>query len=202
MYASRTGTRRNLAELDRHGWRLLVSARGVLRHEGFRYALDNGAWTAFQKREPFDVAAFTVAVDKLGADADFVVVPDKVGDWTETVRMADEWIPKLRGLRLYMAVQDGMPESVVIDRAQDVCGVFVGGSTEWKLRTSPHWRELTKRLGMLCHVARVNTQRRIEWCRGFGVTSVDGSNATRFSVNTAPLDKSRRRPVQLSMEAA
>jgi hypothetical protein len=37
-YASRTGTRRNLDALRERGWRLLVSASGVLRTEGFRYA--------------------------------------------------------------------------------------------------------------------------------------------------------------------
>jgi hypothetical protein len=39
MYASRTGTRRNLAALRAAGWRLLVSATGVHRHEGFCYML-------------------------------------------------------------------------------------------------------------------------------------------------------------------
>lgn len=33
-YASRTGTRRNLAALREADWRLLVSARGVLRIVG------------------------------------------------------------------------------------------------------------------------------------------------------------------------
>src|SRR3546814_4879783 len=49
-YASRTGTRRNLDALRDAGWRLMVSARGVLRTEGFPYELDNGAWTSFQHR--------------------------------------------------------------------------------------------------------------------------------------------------------
>lgn len=36
-YASRTGTRRNLAALRAAGWRLLVSATGVHRDEGFPF---------------------------------------------------------------------------------------------------------------------------------------------------------------------
>jgi hypothetical protein len=37
-YASRTGTKRNLEAMRQNGWRLLVSAKGVLRTEGFKYA--------------------------------------------------------------------------------------------------------------------------------------------------------------------
>ncbi len=77
-YASRTGTRRNLAALRAAGWRLLVSAKGALLHEGFRYALDNGAWSAYQAKEPFDEAAFLRAIDRLGAGADWIVIPDIV----------------------------------------------------------------------------------------------------------------------------
>lgn len=77
-YASRTGTRRNLDALRRAGWRLMVSARGALRTEGFRYALDNGAWTSFQLGEAFDEAAFERAVARLGTDADWIVVRDIV----------------------------------------------------------------------------------------------------------------------------
>lgn len=194
MYASRTGTRRNLDELARHGWRLLVSARGVLRTEGFGYALDNGAWTAFQRGEAFDVGAFERACDLLAADADFVVCPDVVADADATRRAADMWLPRLAGLRIYLAVQNGMDASD-LDRF-DVAGVFVGGDTTWKLRTTPMWREATRARGMLLHVARVNTERRIEFCRSFGVTSVDGSSASRFAVTTGRLDSSRRRPIQ------
>lgn len=37
-YASRTGTKRNLDAMRANGWGLLVSAKGVLRTEGFPYA--------------------------------------------------------------------------------------------------------------------------------------------------------------------
>lgn len=49
-YASRTGTKTTLANMRRMGWSILVSAAGVLRTEGFdNWALDNGAWSAFQQ---------------------------------------------------------------------------------------------------------------------------------------------------------
>lgn len=64
-YASRTGTRRNLATLQDADWRLLVSAKGALRTEGMRYALDNGAWSAFVQQEPFDENAFSLLLTGL-----------------------------------------------------------------------------------------------------------------------------------------
>lgn len=57
-YASRTGTHRDLDALRAAGWRLMISARGVYRTEGFRDALDNGAWTSFQRGESSHAAAF------------------------------------------------------------------------------------------------------------------------------------------------
>ena len=79
-YASRTGTKRNLSELRTHGWRLLVSAAVVQRSEGFKYALDNGAWTAYSSGQPFNVALFTSALRKLGGRADWAVIPDALLD--------------------------------------------------------------------------------------------------------------------------
>lgn len=57
-YASRTGTRRNLAALRAAGWGLFVSAAGVHRDEGFRFIIDNGAWTAYRKGEPWAAERF------------------------------------------------------------------------------------------------------------------------------------------------
>ena len=113
-YASRTGTRRNLAALRDAGWRILVSARGVLRNEGFRYALDNGAWTAFTQGEPFDVAAFEKALDLMGAEADWVASPDIVGGGMRSLELSESWLPRLIDARLVLIpVQDGLTASDV-----------------------------------------------------------------------------------------
>jgi hypothetical protein len=113
-YASRTGTRRNLDALRRAGWRLMVSARGPLRPERFRYALDNGAWAAFLRGEPFDVAAFEKAVTLLGPAADWIVLPDIVAGGTASLRFSLDWLdtlrdrPDLSGAQYLLAVQNGM----------------------------------------------------------------------------------------------
>ena len=65
-YASRTGTQRNLDAMRRAGWRLLISATGAHRDEGFEYGIDNGAWSAHQKGDPWDRAAFERLIESQG----------------------------------------------------------------------------------------------------------------------------------------
>ena len=192
-YASRTGTRRNLAALREAGWRLLVSARGVLRNEGFPYAIDNGAWTAFQKGEPFDVPAFERAVEWGAAAADWLILPDIVGGGLASLRFSMEWAPRLAGLcPLLLAVQDGMTPGDVESEVGPGIGIAVGGSTEWKEQSLPAWGRLAADRGAYLHVLRVNTARRIDLCRDAGADSFDGSSVTRF-VKTLPLLDGARR---------
>lgn len=184
-YAARTGTRRNLDVLRRNGWRLLVSARGELRPEGFRYGLDNGAWTAHSRGEAFDEKAFGVAVERLGAGADFVVVPDIVCGGTRSLDLSLRWLDRLRGVCpvLLLAVQDGFTEEEVGGLLGPGVGVAVGGSTAWKEGTAAAWGRLAEARGAWCHVLRVNTVRRIRICRDARATSFDGSSVSRFAVN-------------------
>lgn len=94
-YASRTGTRRNLAALRQAGWRLMVSAKGVLRSEGFPYCLDNGAWWSFANGQPFDEAAFLRAYGALARGADFVVLPDIVAGGLRSLEFSLNWRVRL-----------------------------------------------------------------------------------------------------------
>lgn len=196
-YASRTGTRRNLDALRDAGWRLMVSARGVLRTEGFSYALDNGAWTAHQKGEPFDVAAFEKALDLLGPGADFVVCPDVVMDAQGTLGMAREWLARCldKSSVALIAVQNGMTWEDVCSWVCPRIGIFVGGDSTWKELTAHYWAVHAHSRGAICHVGRVNTARRIAICSCAGVDSIDGSSASRFSVTLPMLDAAARQGV-------
>lgn len=183
-YASRTGTRRNLAALRAAGWRLLVSARGVLRHEGFQYAIDNGAWTAHKRQEPFDVKAFERAVAWGAQKADWIILPDIVAGGLSSLRMSMEWAGRLHGIcPMLLAVQDGMSPDDVRSLVGPDIGIAVGGTTEWKERSAPMWGRLAKQSGAHLHVLRVNTVRRIKICSFVGADSFDGSSASRFAVN-------------------
>lgn len=171
----------------------MVSARGVLRHEGFQYALDNGAWTAFQRGEQFDAGAFQRAVDLLGVGSDFIVVPDIVAGGLWSLDFSMSWLDRLRGVApLLLAVQDGISPDDVRNLIGRDLGVFVGGTTDWKLMTMQAWGAVARRAGAHLHVGRVNTSRRIALCSAAGADSFDGSSATRFAVTLRPLDLARR----------
>lgn len=191
-YASRTGTRANLERLRANGWRLLVSAAGELRSEGFRYALDNGAWSA-RETGIFDEPAFHRALEQVGAGADFVVAPDIVAGGLASLRLSEAWLPRLESLPLVLVpVQDGMQPGDVEPLLSDRVGLFLGGSTAWKLRTMPLWGAVAARRGVYYHVGRVNTPRRIHLCADAGAHSFDGSGAAIWGVTIEPLTRARR----------
>ncbi len=197
-YASRTGTRRTLAALRQAGWRLLVSASGSLRSEGFPYALDNGAWTAYQQGKPFEARAFLCALRKLGGKADWTTLPDIVAGGPASLALSLQWLrPVLEeSPRALLAVQDGLTSDDVVPYLGERVGIFVGGSTAWKLQTMAQWARLGRQVGCLVHVGRVNTARRVHQCALAGVTSFDGTSVSRY-VQTLPLLEHARRQLPL-----
>jgi hypothetical protein len=192
-YATTTRTRRNVAALAAAGWRLFLTPE-IQTHHGLPYALDNGAWGAYRRGVPWDGAAFSHLLSELGAGADFVVLPDVVGDGFGSLARSLAWLPAVRAVtpRMLLSVQDGVDVDDVAALLPDVFGLFVGGTTEWKLSTLPWWAAVARRHGKYLHVARVNTARRIRLCQMAGAHSFDGTSATRYAVTLPELDEARR----------
>lgn len=190
-YASRTGTRTTLDALRAAGWRLLVSAAGVLRTEGSAYALDNGAWSAHQQGRAFDARAFGHALHQLGAGADFVVAPDIVCGGEASLELSFRWMRRCLDAapRMLIAVQNGHEPWQIDELLGPRVGVFVGGDTEWKITTLPRWAAVATARGAWCHVGRVNTARRIALCGAAGATSFDGTSVIRFPSTLDQLDR-------------
>lgn len=194
-YASTTSTRRNLLQLHCHGWRLLFSTAEARRFRpGWRYGLDNGAWSAHTTGIPWDEEAFVEGVVRFGAGADWVVAPDVVGGGHASLDLSVSWLPWMlrRCRRVLVAVQDGVvPEDVRSLRHARV-GVAIGGSTEWKEA------QLADRRWAGCgwlHVLRANTSRRIQAARLAGADSFDGSGPSRFSSIVPRLTNAARQEV-------
>jgi hypothetical protein len=194
-YASRTGTRSTLAALREAGWRLLVSAAGELRTEGFQYALDNGAWSAYQRGDRFDESAFLLALNKLGRDADFVVLPDIVSGGEQSLDLTFRWMQRVYRAteRVLISVQDGHEPWQIDELLGPRVGVFVGGSTGWKLATTPRWAAVARAKSSWCHVGRVNTKRRIALCGAAGALSFDGTSVVQYPSTIDRLDRATRR---------
>lgn len=115
-YCSRTGTKNILARLEARGWRLLTSPVQAMTPPPLRYACDNGAWSAFQAAQKnggdpvLDLDRFSRMLDRLGAAADFVIVPDVVADAARTRELTAAWLPKVleKTTCALVAVQNGM----------------------------------------------------------------------------------------------
>lgn len=193
-YASRTGTRRNLTALRQAGWRLLLSAHGVLRSEGFAYALDNGAWSDYCHGRPFHERAFLTALCKMGPKADWTVLPDIVAGGHASLDLSLRWMCTVlnESPMALLAVQDGLTPQDILPWVGERVGIFVGGSTKWKLATLPYWGLVGQQYRCWVHVGRVNTARRITYCGLAHATSFDGSSASRYAVTLPLLDRARR----------
>lgn len=188
-YVSRTGTKRNLAAIRAAGFGLLVSSAGRVRTEGFEdFVLDNGKWTAHTTGAPWSEAAFVAMVQALGLSAQWTLVPDIVAGGLESLALSREWLPRLEFLcrmRL-IAVQDGMEPADLEPLVGPDVGIFLGGSTEWKLQTMKRWGAFAHEAGCHYHVGRVNTAKRMALAIGAGAHSADGSSAARFA-KTVPM---------------
>ena len=157
--------------------------------EWLPYALDNGAYTAYTKKEPFDEKAFLGLLRKAVSSNQppmWVTVPDSVGNREETLSMWDKWADRLKnefGWPLAFVAQDGMTIEDV-PRMSDI--VFIGGTTGWKQRSIAEFTKVFCRV----HVGRVNTETMLYWCHDNGVESCDGTGW--FRGRKSQLDELRR----------
>lgn len=209
-YASRTGTKTTIAAMRAAGWGELVSpVQPYTAPPNLRYVIDNGAWSQFQARikwldsrdgpppAEFDRDGFAQLVEKWGAGADWTALPDIVAGGVRSLAFSLDWLPWVlsKTQRALLPVQDGIDPHHVRHLLGPQLGIFLGGSTEWKLLTMGAWGDLAKARGCHYHVARVNTADRIRRCQVAGAHSFDGTSVTLFSKTLGPLDGCRRQGV-------
>lgn len=197
FYSPPSGTASTNALLLESGYRFLYSPTTVrMAVVGAPCAIDNGAWTAHSQGLPFDFDAFMRLVDRFAHVADWIIVPDVVGNRFATLELAATWVPRLAGAaRLLVAAQDGMTAADI----PEGCGVAIGGTTAWKeaALATPDWRRLP-----YVHVLRCNTRARIRAARSLGADSVDGSGAVMFPrKNAALMRRWSTEPMQLGLFA-
>lgn len=147
------------------------------------FAIDNGAWTAFNKKQDFPTEKFINMVTKVGNYADWIAIPDCVGDRLGTLAKANNWIDKIRNITnrpLLIVYQDNMTRQDLLPYVRDGIGVFIGGSTEAKLNALEMVGDLCKEYNVWSHCGRVSSPLRMEMCISNGIKSIDGSGWNRF----------------------
>ena len=174
------------------GWGLLVSRAGEWRTEGFEDVVgDNGAWADFQAGRGFDEDGFERFLDWFAAQPvapQWIVLPDIVAGGLKSLELSLRYQNRCLAITplVLIAVQDGMRPADLEPLVGRNVGVFLGGSTGWKLDTMAHWGSFCAERGIYYHVARVNTERRIWMAVAAGADSVDGSSGSRFA-STIPM---------------
>jgi hypothetical protein len=208
-YSAHCTGARTRAALRKAGFGLLGSAAyrwtdpdwRPLAQGGLGWAVDNGAWSAYRAGRTFDGAAFVRAVAECGP-TDWIVCPDVVCDWDGTVALRDRWLDRLLSEtphRILLPVQDGAEPGDVRALLGARVGLFVGGSTPWKLATMRRWCDLAHASGAHAHVGRVNSARRIAYCRAAGADSADGSGCSQFSDTAEHIAAAVRGPLQTGL---
>jgi hypothetical protein len=219
LYATHTGTRRNLSAMQAAGIRLLLGPDQLGRvnpnaNWGWRYALDNGAWSAFNAGRAFDAAAFWRVLEQWGDTfdvaaarrghfpgsaqrPDWIVCPDIVAGGLRSLDLSLWWLPYVRQYgHPLIAVQDGMLPEHIEEYIGPRCGIFLGGSTAWKWATLPTWGAMARLYRAHLHVGRVNSERAVRLCASVGAASCDGTSPTRFAVNSPKLGRACVAPAQ------
>lgn len=169
-----TRSHRLVARLRELGWGRVFCGKAT-PYPGEPWALDNGAFAAWQGGRPFDADRFAKSAHRAAPlDPTFGVLPDIVGAGAESLELSLSWLPRLPSMPWYLAVQDGMTEAQVEPCLGQVAGLFLGGTTAFKA-TAAVWSRLAHAHGKRFHYARVSTKQHVRRAVECGADSIDSS---------------------------
>ena len=155
------------------------------------YILDNGAFGAWKNGDEWDDKLFYKIVDRLcldGINPYFVVIPDIVCGGLKSLEHSQKHIGNLpMQWNKYLPVQDGMCPGDIDIGGDQIDGIFVGGSVDWKWRTAKDWCSYAHKNGIKCHIGRVGTIRDYTKAESCGADSVDGSGPSRNNRMDIPI---------------
>lgn len=158
----------------------------------FPYALDNGAFAAWDLRQNvwdesrWSVTAWRRMLFWAAARKQkpmWAIVPDVPGNATATLERYAQFAAEVPFPKA-IAVQDGMTIEQVRDLGADV--VCVGGTTDWKWATVEQWAAAFPRV----HFLRCNRPEQLAYLESLGVESCDGTGWNRGDrTQTAGLER-------------
>jgi hypothetical protein len=189
IYESIGGGKKINAFVKEHelGW--CLAPDNMMNPNGQRYFHDNGKFHAAIHNKPWGANPFKRLIAKY-QDYDFVVYPDV----PQIYRTYDAVVGRKLALAslkeseqyfgeiprpAYLAVQDYMMQIDIIPYLDEIDGIFVGGSPEWKIKTMFDWANFAKAHKKKSHAGRINPYELLRYAHFSGLDSVDGSTASR-----------------------
>jgi hypothetical protein len=173
----------------------MVSRAGAWRTEGFsRICIDNGAWADFRAGRAFDEDAYEKFLDWLPVTPDWIVLPDIVAGGARSLALSLRYLNRCAAVAplCLLAVQDGIEPADVAPLVGPGLGIFLGGSTEWKIERMQAWGQFCAERKLYYHVARVNSTKRMFLAIASGADSIDGSSLSRYAVTAPHLSSASR----------
>ncbi|WP_213451208.1 hypothetical protein [Rhizomonospora bruguierae] len=154
---------------------IATPASGNRVEAGVAWIADNGAYTGRFPGVDRYLTWLTARAVHHGQCA-FATAPDVLGDAAATWARSRPVLPRIRALGYPAALvaQDGLEHLSIDWNLFD--GLFLGGSTAWKL--GPAAAQLAthaRSLGLHVHVGRVNSLRRLRHAASIGAHSADGT---------------------------
>jgi hypothetical protein len=147
------------------------------RHPEQHFAIDNGAFSRFNK-QAFE--ALLKREDERRHLCRFVAVPDVVGSARRTLEVFDHWVNLIAQWPLALVAQDGQDDLPI--PWEFIVAVFIGGTTNFKESDAAiQIIKAAKAMSKWVHVGRVNDPNRFAAFKALGADSVDGSGIARYS---------------------
>lgn len=145
------------------------------------FALDNGAFAAWQKGYPFLEHDFLYTLSKCyeqNIALDFIVCPDVCGgrgraSLNFSLKWAERMIPCEN---LALVVSSPLEPADISFALCRFSTIFIGGGEEdWQWSTAPAWVEYAHSRSKRCHIGMCNTLAKLRLAAEIGADSVDST---------------------------
>lgn len=183
IYISATWGQKTIDWCKQNNVYYMQTVKPFIKNTNIRYALDNGAFSAYRTHTPFDENLFLKTLEYIYVQEpqpDFVAIPDIVAAGKQSYIFSLEWMDKLpEEFTYYFVVQDGITTEMMKDIVHRVSGIFVGGTKLWKLRTMSTWIHFAHTYNKPCHIGRMSVFKDMDRAYVVGADSIDGSTLVR-----------------------
>jgi len=184
VYWGNASDNRSKEVMREHNFGIMYSGNWNLNNaKEFYFSIDNGAFSTWINNREYDGKQFLLLLTRClyhHIVPDFAVCPDKVGEGTKSLRFSLEWLKRLpRGFNYYLAVQNGITAHDIKPYLDLFKGLFVGGTLEWKYKTSERWVKFAHDNGLKCHIGRIGTLQKVLWAIRINADSIDSTSWPR-----------------------